>query len=89
LGLIERPGFTETIVDLNLGDAFLLYTDGLFGAAKGDRARLTPEQLGKMLDHSATSADALLRRILSQAAPDNGEDILPDDMAALAVRRAA
>jgi len=89
LGVIEHPRFTETIVDLNLGDAFLLYTDGLFGAAKGDRARLTPEQLGKMLDHSATSADALLRRILSQAAPDNGKDILPDDMAALAVRRAA
>jgi len=89
LGLIEHPRFTETIVDLNLGDAFLLYTDGLFGAAKGDRARLTPEQLGKMLDHSATSADALLRRILSEAAPDNGKDILPDDMAALAVRRAA
>src|SRR5207237_7387542 len=37
LGLIEHPRFTETIVDLNLGDAFLLYTVGLFGAAKGDR----------------------------------------------------
>ena len=89
LGLIEHPRFTETIVDLNLGDAFLLYTDGLFGAAKGDRARLTPEQLAKMLNHSATSADALLRGILSQTAPDNGKDTLPDDMAALAVRRAA
>jgi hypothetical protein len=41
-----------------------------------------------MLDRSATSADALLRRILKQAAPDNGKDALPDDMAALAVRRA-
>ena len=89
LGLIEHPRFTETIVDLNLGDAFLLYTDGLFGAAKGDRVRLTPEQLAKMLNHSATSADALLRGILNQAAPDNGKDTLPDDLAALAVRRAA
>ena len=89
LGLIEHPRFTETIVDLNLGDAFLLYTDGLFGAAKGDRGRLTPERLAKMLDHSATSADALLRGILNQAAPDDGKDTLPDDMAALAVRRAA
>ena len=89
LGLIEHPRFTETIVDLNLGDAFLLYTDGLFGAAKGDRGRLTPERLAKMLDHSATSADALLKRILNEAAPDNGKDTLPDDMAALAVRRAA
>ena len=33
LGLIEHPEFTETIVDLDSGDAFLLYTDGLFGAA--------------------------------------------------------
>src|SRR5712691_2331418 len=85
LGLIEHPQFTETIVDLNLGDAFLLYTDGLFGAARSDRVRLTPEHLAKMLDHSATSADALLRRILNQAAPDNGKDTLPDDMAALVV----
>src|SRR5437588_4567192 len=89
LGLIEHPRFTETIVNLNLGDAFLLYTDGLFGAAKGDRGRLTPERLAKMLDHSAMSADALLKRILNQAAPENGKDTLPDDMAALAVRRAA
>jgi serine phosphatase RsbU (regulator of sigma subunit) len=89
LGLIEHPRFTETIVDLNLGDAFLLYTDGLFGAAKADRGRLTPEGLAKMLDHSATSADALLKRILNQAAPDNDKDTLPDDMAAVAVRRAA
>src|SRR5881392_2446005 len=89
LGLIEHPRITETIVDLNLGDAFLLYTDGLFGAAKGDRARLNPEQLAKMLNRSAPSADALLRGILNQAVPDNGKDILPDDMAALAVRRAA
>ena len=86
LGLIEHPGFTETIVDLHLGDAFLLYTDGLFGAAK---ARLNPEQLAKMLNRSAPSADALLRGILNQAVPDNGKDTLPDDMAALAVRRAA
>src|SRR5204862_5751603 len=66
LGLIEHPEFTETIVDLHLGDAFLLYTDGLFGAAK---ARLNPEQLAKMLNRSAPSADALLRGILNQAVP--------------------
>jgi sigma-B regulation protein RsbU (phosphoserine phosphatase) len=89
LGLIEHPGFTETIVDLDSGDAFLLYTDGLFGAAKGERLRLTPERLEKMLDHSAPSAEALLKGILNQAAPENGRDVLPDDMAALAVRRMA
>src|SRR5438477_828055 len=89
LGLIEHPEFTETTVDLDSGDAFLLYTDGLFGAAKGERLRLTPQLLEKMLDRSAPNAEALLRGILNQAAPENGQDALPDDLAALAVRRTA
>src|SRR5881397_3122203 len=83
LGLIEHPEFTETIVDLDSGDAFLLYTDGLFGAAKGERLRLTPKRLEKMLDHSAPNAEALLKGILNQAVPENSDDSLPDDVAAL------
>lgn len=89
LGLIERPEFTETVIGFEAGDAFLLYTDGLFGSAKDERRRLTPQRLEKMLDHSAPSAEALLKGILTQVAPDNAGDALPDDMAALAVRRAA
>src|SRR5438094_7786194 len=89
LGLIEHPEFTETMIDFESGDAFLLYTDGLFGSAKGQRRRLTPERLKEMLDHSAPSAEALLKGILTQAAPDDARDALPDDVAALAVRRAA
>jgi len=89
LGLIEHPEFTETGIGFEAGDAFLLYTDGLFGSAKDERRRLTPQRLEKMLDHSAPSAEALLKGILTQVAPDNAEDALPDDMAALAVRRAA
>jgi phosphoserine phosphatase RsbU/P len=89
LGLIEHPEFTETVIGFEAGDAFLLYTDGLFGSAKGERRRLTPQRLEKMLDHSAPSAEALLKGILTQVVPDNAGDALPDDMAALAVRRAA
>ncbi len=89
LGLIERPEFTETVIGFEAGDAFLLYTDGLFGSAKDERRRLTPQRLEKMLDHSAPSAEALLKGILTQVAPDNAGDALPDDLAALAVRRAA
>jgi len=89
LGLSEHPEFTETGIGFEAGDAFLLYTDGLFGSAKDERRRLTPQRLEKMLDHSAPSAEALLKGILTQVAPDNAEDALPDDMAALVVRRAA
>ncbi len=89
LGLIEHPEFTETAIGFEAGDAFLLYTDGLFGSAKDKRRPLTPQRLEKMLDHSAPSAEALLNGILTQVAPDNARHALPDDMAALAVRRAA
>src|SRR5881628_790175 len=89
LGLVEDPELTETIVDLKPGDTFLLYTDGLFGSRKGKESRLTPQRLEKMLDHTAPSAEALLGRILTEAAPAKGEEALPDDLAALAVRRVA
>ncbi len=89
LGLIEHPEFTETVIGFKAGDAFILYTDGLFGSAKDELRRLTPQRLEKMLDHSAPSAEALLKGILTQVAPDNAGDALPDDLAALAVRRAA
>jgi len=42
-----------------------------------------------MLDYSAPTAEALLKRILEQVTPNNPEDSLSDDMTALAVRRMA
>jgi sigma-B regulation protein RsbU (phosphoserine phosphatase) len=87
LGLVEHPELTQTIVDLEPGDTFLLYTDGLFGSRKSKQPGLSPKRLEKMLDHSAPSAEALLRRILTETAPSKGEQALPDDVAALAVRR--
>src|SRR5712691_12518333 len=87
LGMIKRSAFTETRIDLEPGDAFLLYTDGLLRWAKDERHRVTPEQLEKALDHSAPSAEALLKRIAAQTAPDNSAKIAPDDVAAIAVRR--
>ena len=87
LGLIERPEFPETAINLEPGDAFLLYTDGLFRWTKDERRRLTPQQLEKMLDHSAPTADALLKGVLARAAPDGAMNSSPDDMTVLAVRR--
>jgi sigma-B regulation protein RsbU (phosphoserine phosphatase) len=89
LGLLEHPEFAETPIDLESGDAFLLYTDGLLRSTKAARQRLTPKGLEKMLDHSAGSAEALLKGVLDQATPNGAGDDLPDDVAALAVRRVA
>jgi phosphoserine phosphatase RsbU/P len=87
LGLIKRAAFNEIPVGLEPGDAFLLYTDGLFRWSKDERHRVTPERLEKVLDHSAPSADALLKRIAAQTGPENSAKTAPDDVAAIAVRR--
>jgi len=88
LGLVERSQFTDTIVDLGRGDAFVLYTDGLFGAVSGDQPRLTPAQLAGMLNPFTPNAEALLSHILHQAALVSNMESMPDDVAAVAVRRA-
>ena len=87
LGLVKRAAFNETAVGLEPGDAFLAYTDGLFRWTKDERHRVTPEQLEKVLDHSAPSAEALLKRILAQTAPKHSAETAPDDVAAIVVRR--
>jgi sigma-B regulation protein RsbU (phosphoserine phosphatase) len=87
LGLVQQPQFVETIFTLDRDDMFLLYTDGLFGGAEGERRRLTPEMLAKMVDCAAPTAEALIMRLLNRVAPADRKTRLPDDLAALAVRR--
>ena len=89
LGLVERTEFTETSVKLARGDAFFLFTDGLFGAERGQAPRLTPAKLAAMLQPAAPTAQALLTRVLEQATSGNGEETMPDDLAAIAVMRNA
>jgi sigma-B regulation protein RsbU (phosphoserine phosphatase) len=87
LGIIERPEFAETTISLKPGDAFVLYTDGLFRWTKNEEPRLTPQQLKKLLDRSAPTAEALLKGILAHTAPDTAVATSPDDMTVVAVRR--
>jgi sigma-B regulation protein RsbU (phosphoserine phosphatase) len=87
LGMIKRAAFTETAITVEPGDAFLLYTDGLFRGTKDERHLATPQELEKVLNHSAPSAEALLKRIVTRPDPENSAKPAPDDVAAIAVRR--
>jgi len=88
LGLLERSEFVETHVDLEPGDAFFLYTDGLYGAGHDENPRLSSKRLEEMLQPLAESAQSLLDRVVEQATANDGGNAPPDDVAAVAVRRA-
>ena len=87
LGLLERSEFVETNIDLEPGDAFFLYTDGLYGAGHEENPRLSSARLSEMLQPMAENAEALLARVVEQVALNDGGKPAPDDVAAVAVRR--
>jgi serine phosphatase RsbU (regulator of sigma subunit) len=87
LGLLERSQFIETNVDLEPGDAFFLYTDGIYGSGHEENPRLSSKRLAEMLQPLAENAQALLDRVLERAAINDNGKVPPDDVAAIAVRR--
>jgi serine phosphatase RsbU (regulator of sigma subunit) len=87
MGLAELSQFTETNVELHPGDFFLLYTDGLFGAAEKQRQRLRPEQLAESINSSVHNAENILKAILLKSAPADPNDRQTDDVAAVIVLR--
>ena len=87
LGLLERSDFVETNVDLELGDAFFLYTDGIYGSGHDENPRLSSSRLAEMLQPMSENAQALLTRVVEQAARNDGGKASADDVAAVAVRR--
>ncbi|HEX8077693.1 MAG TPA: PP2C family protein-serine/threonine phosphatase, partial [Chthoniobacterales bacterium] len=87
LGLLERSEFVETTVDLEPGDAFLLYTDGIYGSGHEENPRLSAKRLAETLQPLAENAQSLLDRVIDQmVVAEDGEEP-PDDVAAIAVRR--
>ena len=87
LGLLERSEFLETNIDLEPGEAFFLYTDGLYGSGRNENPRRSSERLGEMLQPMAANAQGLLTRVIEQVVMGNGGKSAPDDMAAVVVRR--
>ena len=87
LGLLDASEFPETSIELARGDAFLLYTDGLYGAEQVYASEGKPVDIAPDARTASVSAHALLARVIEQANAGNGDEPLPDDLAAVAVKR--
>jgi phosphoserine phosphatase RsbU/P len=88
LGLLERSNFIETIVELEPGDGFLLYTDGIYGSGHGGNPQMSAKRLAETLQPIAETAQELLDRVVDQTGTRANGQEPPDDVAAIAVRRA-
>jgi sigma-B regulation protein RsbU (phosphoserine phosphatase) len=87
LGLVEKSEFVATDVELRPGDAFFLYTDGLYGPEQGESPRLTPAKLAEMLQPIPATSHDFLARVIQEATRGDSDKPLPDDLAAIAVKR--
>ncbi|MFL6583536.1 MAG: PP2C family protein-serine/threonine phosphatase [Chthoniobacterales bacterium] len=86
LGLLERTEFGAADLQLDPGDAFFLYTDGLYGARHEVNPRDSAQRVADTLRKRAPTAQALLARMLEQTTGGDGA-APPDDIAAVIVQR--
>lgn len=87
LGLLDRSEFIAADVQLEPGDAFLLYTDGIYGSGHEENPRLSSQRLAEMLQPPVENAQALLTRVVDRVGLKANGKAPPDDVAAIAVRR--
>lgn len=87
LGVFDEATVEDGFVHLGLGDALVLYTDGLVEArAPGSKEQLGYERLADLLTSSAgRTADGIARRLEAAAEDWSGGDII-DDVAILVLR---
>src|SRR4051794_37161574 len=87
IGVMPDGDFGIEQIDLAPGDIFVSYTDGVPEARDPDRAFYTEKRLLALLERPATSAEALLDRVLDTVSAHIADADQFDDITLLAVRR--
>jgi sigma-B regulation protein RsbU (phosphoserine phosphatase) len=87
LGIQSKLECREAPSELYPGDTALLYTDGLHSVIDARGRRMTPFELPALLPKAAPSAAEFLRQTIDAAVNHAAGRPLPDDLAAIALRR--
>jgi sigma-B regulation protein RsbU (phosphoserine phosphatase) len=86
LGIVAALHCEEAGAAVAPGDTVLLYTDGLYSGANAEGERLTPDDLRHYFPATSISAADFLDRTVA-AVSESADGLLPDDLAAIALRR--
>ena len=87
LGVVSDWKSTEDKLELGPGATALLYTDGLYSISDESGRRLTPEDLAGLVARDAKTGDEFLKRLIAKIVSPGDREPLPDDLAAVALRR--
>jgi serine phosphatase RsbU (regulator of sigma subunit) len=87
LGIVDNPHLPASTVELEPGDAFLLYTDGVFDVGARRRAEWGPELVRELLAGAPAGDAAAIVARLEGSALDAQDGRPRDDIAILATAR--
>jgi len=88
LGVLEQAEFHEDVVNIEPGDAVILYTDGITEAFNADRELFGRQRLAKVVSaHRHASAEEMALAIDAAVAEFVGDAPQSDDFTLLVVRR--
>jgi phosphoserine phosphatase RsbU/P len=87
IGIRATLGGSEATLRIESSDTLLLYTDGLYSMKGPAEERLTPEDAQTFLPVEAGSAAEFIQGTIAAMIEHAGEELLPDDVAAIVLRR--
>ena len=89
LGIVPDPDLVDEVIELQVGDAAILYTDGVTDAAAPDIVREPLDLAGQMGLRGDESADELAQRLLDAALAGDRVGEPRDDIAIVVIKARA
>jgi sigma-B regulation protein RsbU (phosphoserine phosphatase) len=87
LGIIPDQEFVQTVIPIETGDTWVLYTDGVTEAMTQERELYGTKRLVKFIESGPLDVDGLVKGIVDDIAAFAGESAQSDDLCMVAFQR--